>query len=42
MATVASHVTWSCGNAVRRAAIDAKNRFGTVQGHIISRKQPLP
>ncbi len=25
--TVASHVTWSCGNAVRRAAIDAKNQI---------------
>ncbi len=25
--TVASHVTWSCGNAVRRAAVDAKNQI---------------
>ena len=25
--TVASHVTWSCGNAVRRAAIDARNQI---------------
>jgi len=25
--TVASHVTWSCGNAVRRAAIDAKQQI---------------
>ncbi len=25
--TVASHVTWSCGNAVKRAAIDAKNKI---------------
>ncbi len=25
--TVASHVTWSCGNAVRRAAIDAKKQI---------------
>ncbi len=29
--TVASHVTWSCGNAVRRAAIDARDKiFATV------------
>jgi len=29
--TVASHVTWSCGNAVKRAAIDARDRiFETV------------
>ncbi len=25
--TVASHVTWSCGNAVRRAAVDARNQI---------------
>jgi carbon-monoxide dehydrogenase large subunit len=25
--TVASHVTWSCGNAVRRAAIDAREQI---------------
>ncbi|HOO78120.1 MAG TPA: xanthine dehydrogenase family protein molybdopterin-binding subunit [bacterium] len=25
--TVASHVTWSCGNAVRRAALDARARI---------------
>ena len=25
--TVASHVTWSCGNAVRNAAIDARNQI---------------
>ena len=25
--TVASHVTWSCGNAVRRAAINARNEI---------------
>jgi CO/xanthine dehydrogenase Mo-binding subunit len=30
---VASHVTWSCGNAVKRAAIDAREKiFGLVQG----------
>ncbi len=25
--TVASHITWGCGNAVRRAAVDAKNQI---------------
>jgi len=25
--TVASHVTWSCGNAVKKAAIDARNQI---------------
>lgn len=30
--TVASHVTWSCGNAVRRAAIDAREQiFDVIQ-----------
>ncbi|MDP8236260.1 MAG: molybdopterin-dependent oxidoreductase [Candidatus Erginobacter occultus] len=29
--TVASHVTWSCGNAVKRAALDARDRiFATI------------
>ncbi len=39
--TVASHVTWSCGNAVKRAAIDARNKiFDTVQrAHFIDASQ---
>ena len=28
--TVASHVTWSCGNAVRRAALDARDQIFSV------------
>ncbi|MEA1973301.1 MAG: xanthine dehydrogenase family protein molybdopterin-binding subunit, partial [Candidatus Cloacimonadota bacterium] len=36
--TVASHVTWSCGNAVRKAAIDAREKIFDV----VSRTLYLP
>lgn len=36
--TVASHVTWSCGNAVRKAAINARNQIFDV----VSRTLYLP
>jgi carbon-monoxide dehydrogenase large subunit len=36
--TVASHVTWSCGNAVRNAAIDAKDQIFS----LVSRSKYLP
>jgi len=36
--TVASHVTWSCGNAVRKAALDAREQIFEV----VSRTKYLP
>jgi len=36
--TVASHVTWSCGNAVKSAAIDARDQIFS----IVSRSKYLP